>query len=288
MSDSNSLEIAIALERFLSSGSVREVYVAGGDTSPPHLAYIVNFPRLSIILDGRDEVELELDGSPRLVKTRKGEAIFVPSNCWNKPGWIRPAKVLSILFGCHQTGMSLVHVEHRGEPMTAVKTHFHRPLDGPAAAILDALSMLASAQKRKPTDRLLVEALLHSYLKLLRQPSRPPGGKADKTFHNISLYLQEHSQFRLTRDSVAEHFRLSPNHVSRLFRAEANTTFIEYLTQLRLERAKFLLRHHNRTVAEVAGSCGFDNAGYFCRVFKQKFRETPTDYRTQISEAPPL
>jgi AraC-like DNA-binding protein len=46
-----------------------------------------------------------------------------------------------------------------------------------------------------------------------------------------------------------------------------------------------MLRHHDRTLSEVAGSCGFSDAGYFCRVFKQKMKLTPTAYRLQKSTA---
>jgi AraC-like DNA-binding protein len=283
MADTAAIEIAAALENFLTRGGVSAVHIAGGATPPPQMAYLVNFPRLSVILAGDDQMEIEKDKQSVIFNIKRGEAVFVPGNAWNRPAWVRKVKVLNLLFGKRQTGVSLVSLDHRDQPATAIKAHFHRPMDGPAPGILDALMTLTTTAERSPTDRLLVEALLYSCLKLLREPVGHSGGKADKTFQNICMYLQENFQFPLTRDSVAEHFRLSPNHVSRLFRSEGLMKFTDYLTWVRLDRAKYLLRHHDRTLSEVANSCGFTDIGYFCRVFKRKTKQTPTAYRLQKS-----
>jgi len=275
-------QIADALEGFLRRGGIQSVHFAGGETPPPQLAYLVNFPRLSVMLAGQDHMEIEEQGAMTSVTVKRGEAVFVPANCWNKPAWASRVKVLTFLFGKRQTGVSLVSQDKRSEtPAAALKAHFHRPLEGPAPGILDALLTLTTAERPAPTDRLLVEALLYSCLKLLKEPSGHTGGKADKTFQNICLYLQENFQFPLTRDSVADHIRLSPNHVSRLFRSEGLMRFTDYLTWVRLDRAKYLLRNHNSTLGEVASSCGFSDIGYFCRVFKRRTKLTPTAYRLQ-------
>jgi AraC-like DNA-binding protein len=245
------------------------------------MAYLVNFPRLSVILAGEDQMEIEHAGAPRQFTVRRGEAALVPANCWNKPAWSRRVKVLTLLFGKRQTGISLVSQARKGEPATAIKSHFHRPVEGPVPGIVDALVNLPAESQSAPTGRLLVESLLHSCLELLREPAIPSGGKADKTFQNICMYLQENFQFPLTRDSVAEHFRLSPNHVSRVFRSQGFMRFIDYLTWVRLDRAKYMLRNHEQKLSEVAKTCGFSDIGYFCRVFKRKTKLTPTAYRLQ-------
>jgi AraC-like DNA-binding protein len=285
MRDAVSGEISDAIDAFLASGGIREMHVAQGSISPPAMAYLVHFPRLSIILDGEDQMEIEREGQARQLKLRAGEAVFVPANCWNKPAWTNPVKVLTLLFGKRQTGISMVCLNRPGATPKTVKTHFHRPMEGPVPGILDAMMNLPDHASDNPTGRLLSEALLHSCLKLLQEPMRNPGSKADKTFQNICMYLQENFQFELTRESVADHFRLSPNHVSRLFRSEGLMRFTDYLTWVRLDRAKYMLRHHDRTLAEVARSCGFSDISYFCRVFKARVRLTPTAYRMQKSAA---
>jgi AraC-like DNA-binding protein len=279
--DPSAMQITHALEAFLDRGSLKRVYIAHGTTPPPQLAYLVEFPRLSVILSGEDDVEIEQDGKSCITKVKRGDAIFIPANSWNKQAWARRVKVLTLLFGKHQTGVSLVSLKRPGEPNAAIKAHFHRPMDGPAPSILDALTTLAAFPQRSPIDRLLVEAMLHSYLKIFRETADHSGGKGVMTFQKICLYLQENSHFPHTRYSVADHFRLSPNHISRLFRNEGLIKFVDYLTLVRLERAKYLLRHHNCKLVEIARCCGFNSLGYFCRVFKKTLKQTPSAYRMQ-------
>ena len=275
-----SRRIAEALAAFLKHGRAGRVYLAGGSTPPPPLAFMVNFPRLSVVLSGGDEMEVEQGGESRLLRLRRGDAVYVPATCWNRPAWSSRVEVLTLLFGKRQTGISLVgHGGRAGGPAGAVKANFHRPLAGPASGILDALSDLPPPAWDKPTAGLLVDAMLFCCLDLLSDPEPSPGGKANRTFQNVCLYVQENLQFPLSRDSVARHFRLSPNHVSRLFRSEGLMKFTDYLTWVRLDRAKYLLLRHDLTVDEVAAGCGFNGTGYFCRIFKRKTKLTPTAYR---------
>lgn len=88
--------------------------------------------------------------------------------------------------------------------------------------------------------------------------------------------------------SVAEAAReacLSPFHFHRLFAAFHGTTPHRYLTRLRLERAKAMLRAGDRDVSEVAIECGFESAGSFTTLFKRTFGVTPGAIRRN-EEAP--
>src|SRR5207237_8148598 len=132
----------------------------------------------------------------------------------------------------------------------------------------------------------LCESLLHSCLRLFRGPSSHRPRKAIRTDESICLYLQENFQLALTRESVAEHFGLAPNHVSRLFRREGQVRFNDYLNSIRMNRAKFMLRNYGLTLKEVAANCGYNDIAYFCRMFKKINHETPTQYRVVDGAGP--
>lgn len=88
--------------------------------------------------------------------------------------------------------------------------------------------------------------------------------------------------------SVAEAARegcLSPFHFHRLFAAFHGTTPHRYLTRLRLEKARALLRAGARGIAEVAAECGFESVGSFATLFKRTFGSTPGAIRRN-GEAP--
>jgi AraC family transcriptional regulator len=89
--------------------------------------------------------------------------------------------------------------------------------------------------------------------------------------------------------AVAEAAReacLSPFHFHRLFAAFHQTTPHRYLTRLRLEKAKALLRAGDRDVSDVAAGCGFESLGSFTTLFKRTFGVTPGAIRRN-EEAPP-
>src|ERR1051326_7585692 len=100
------------LENYLRESRVRHVHFSDGTTVPPALAYVTNFPRLSIPLSGCHTMEISQNGSTKTIRPVRGHAVFVPDHAWNKPDWAERIDVLTILFGAKQIGVSLVR--HKG------------------------------------------------------------------------------------------------------------------------------------------------------------------------------
>ncbi|PYY16472.1 MAG: AraC family transcriptional regulator [Acidobacteria bacterium] len=272
--------ITAKLEQFLLRDRVRRVYFAEDSAPPPVLAYVTHFPRLYLPLAGSHVVDVAQNAVSTTIRTVRGQALFVPENAWDKPEWSGPIEVLTFLFGAKHFGISLAQHKGRSEaPVNAIKTHIHGAYDGLTHSILAALTAFAADRSQGPLDRLLIEALLHSCLRLFRAPSLERPRKAIRTYESICLYMQENFQVALTRESVAEHFGLAPNHVSRLFRREGQIRFNDYLNSIRMNRAKFMLRNYSLTLKEIAANCGYNDIAYFCRMFKKMNNETPTQYR---------
>jgi len=209
-----------------------------------------------------------------------GDAVFVPGNAWDKPAWLQKVRLLTFLFGPKHLGISLVEHDGRTEiPGSAIKTNIHDAYDGLTQSILRVMSEVAAGRGDPRVGRLTVESLLHSCCGLLKTPPKRQTRKAVRTFELICLYMQENFQSALSRESIAEHFRLSPNHVSRLFRQEGRTGFHDYLNIVRVNRAKFMLKNYGITLKEIAANCGYADVGYFCRIFKKATSVTPTEYR---------
>lgn len=275
------------LSQLLRRPNFTRLIVAGGTTPPPQLAYMVSFPRLSLVLTGTDRVELEINGASELVRLSLGDVLLVPPNCWDRPTWSTSATALTFLFGKRQTGISLIRQKPGSDvPTQAIKTHLPTPA-GPDALLLETLLAFARRDPAGAEALLLIQPLLQCYLRLLEEPSPTTRtGKANHTFHNVCLYLQENFQFPLTRESVADYFRISPNHISRLFRAQGLMRFNDYLNLVRIDRAKYLLRRHDLTVDEIASSCGYNETAYFCRAFKKRTSLTPTHFRAKYAGQP--
>jgi AraC-like DNA-binding protein len=172
-------------------------------------------------------------------------------------------------------------VRHDGrsdEPAAALKTTLS-PIDSLAESVLSSLASIAGQPRTSPLDRLLTESLLHACLQLLESPPAPHPRKAQRTYESICLYIQENFQNPLTRASIARTFGVAPNHVSRLFRREGSMRFSDYLTLVRIDRAKFMLKEYGSPLKEIAANCGYHDVAYFCRMFRRMTKITPTEYR---------
>ena len=243
---------------------------------------MVSFPRISITLKGCDVTELSGPGESVDTRVRKGEAMVVPPNCWNRPSRVTAATVLTILLGKKQLGLSLTTCG-RGEVVMAPGSKRGLP-----AAITEVerqlvQALLESVERGGAAAPAIIDALLVSLLEVLKTTpfhhTRRPAARHD----GIVLYVQQNFAFPLSRESVAAHFHLSAGHVSRLFRREGLVGFNEYLNRVRVDRAKFLLRRHPLTLDEIAAKCGYRDTAYFCRVFKRMTKMTPSAYRAQAA-----
>ena len=95
-----------------------------------------------------------------------------------------------------------------------------------------------------------------------------------------SHYMDE----EISLNTVANVANVSSNHFSALFSQNMGQTFIEYLTSLRMNKAKELLRCTGMRSSEIAGKIGYKDAHYFSYLFKKTQGMTPSDYRKAREE----
>ncbi|CAM3647599.1 helix-turn-helix domain-containing protein [Cohnella lubricantis] len=92
-------------------------------------------------------------------------------------------------------------------------------------------------------------------------------------------YVSLHLNRRISLEEVAEHLHLNASYFSRLFKKETGITFIEYVTRMKMERAKELLDQTLHSVGEICEQLGYDNQSYFIKTFKAHAGVTPMEYR---------
>lgn len=89
----------------------------------------------------------------------------------------------------------------------------------------------------------------------------------------------------LSLHSVATKVGFSPNHFSAVFSQEMGQTFVEYLTFVRLETAKKILRESDMRMGEIAFSVGYHDSNYFSFLFKKHEGISPREYRAQFKKS---
>ncbi|MCR8633991.1 response regulator transcription factor [Paenibacillus radicis (ex Xue et al. 2023)] len=95
--------------------------------------------------------------------------------------------------------------------------------------------------------------------------------------HYVSLHLDK----RISLEEVADHLFLNSSYFSRLFKKETGETFIEYVTRMKMIRAKELLDQTSHPVGKICEMLGYDNQSYFIKIFKASEGVTPVEYRGQ-------
>lgn len=96
-------------------------------------------------------------------------------------------------------------------------------------------------------------------------------------------FIAAHYTQQLTLEQVAEQVALSSTYFSRIFKQETGSTFIEYLTRLRLEEVKRLLRTTRLSLAEISYAVGYQNPNYLSERFKALEGMTPSAYRRNLN-----
>ncbi len=92
-------------------------------------------------------------------------------------------------------------------------------------------------------------------------------------------YITEHFSEDLTLEAVSERVHLSSFYFCRLFKECVGMTFRDYVTHLRISKAKALLTYQNYSIKEVSAEVGYVDSNYFSRVFHRLEGVTPSEYR---------
>lgn len=113
---------------------------------------------------------------------------------------------------------------------------------------------------------------------------------SDKKYTEIiekaKIYIQENYQNEeMSLQSVASNVNVSSNHFSAIFRKETGETFIDYLTEVRMNKAKDLLTCTSMKTSEIGFEVGYRDPHYFSYIFKKMVGMSPKDYRRVKKES---
>lgn len=96
-------------------------------------------------------------------------------------------------------------------------------------------------------------------------------------------YIKEHLTEDLRLETVAAAVHLSPIHFHNKFKGAVGTTLRDYVEEQRIKKALDLLMTTDRSVTEIALTCGFSSQSYFSSVFKRRMQKTPREYLRELN-----
>ena len=98
----------------------------------------------------------------------------------------------------------------------------------------------------------------------------------------LRIVHKELSNTELNVNYCAYKLNVTPNYLSNRFSRDMQQSFSVYLNNLRMEKAKELLGNISLKIYEIADQIGFSDVAYFNRVFKEKYNQTPMQYRQKM------
>lgn len=132
-------------------------------------------------------------------------------------------------------------------------------------------------------DPEILSLLLHCFIQLIKNNALINQEKQNRripTSIKQSLdFMKKNYQHKITLSDLAASAHLSQNYFCSCFKGCTGVTPFEQLHLIRIEKAVKLLLSTDSSIEEIAAMCGFENTGFFIRVFKKQMSTTPHNYR---------
>lgn len=123
---------------------------------------------------------------------------------------------------------------------------------------------------------------------LPRLPGRPPDedegkiGDSRRLVRKVMEYIRSKPDGDLRLQVLGEYAGINPTYLSQLFKSETGVNLSDYITQVRIKRAQYLLSTTNLKIYDVAHLSGYQSPKHFMLVFKQHVGKTPKEYREDV------
>ena len=106
------------------------------------------------------------------------------------------------------------------------------------------------------------------------------------TAEKLSEYVNQNVGRITSLSDLCEEFHYSKNYIIRLFNQEFGTSPIQYINEVKIKRATYLLETTSKSIAEIAHDCGYADYAYFYKRFVQKTGVSPLAWRRQMQHNP--
>lgn len=157
------------------------------------------------------------------------------------------------------------------------------------SVIIDTLKKLSAINYQTPEYELECVALLSKVwqhvFRYISDPQNPsiktkkmPSGR-DNEIRSMLSYIHENYNQKINIDSLMRHSNISRSECFRCFKFFTGKNPVEYINEYRLSKAAHLLRETDMTLTDICFTCGFSGSSYFGKMFKEKYRCSPLQYR---------
>lgn len=159
-------------------------------------------------------------------------------------------------------------------------------------AILPLLEgMVNELSQKRPGYQSLIKMKLIEFLVLLSRFHKDQQNEEVDNIMNDQMrsrricgYLERHFNQKINIPSLAELFHVSSRQLNRIVKKETNSSVLEFVHRIRIERAKQLLRETDESIMSIALLVGYENTAFFSRLFVRLTGITPGEYRSELRD----
>lgn len=106
--------------------------------------------------------------------------------------------------------------------------------------------------------------------------------KHSRLVMKILEYIKRYYNTSLSLNVLADKFHYNSRYISQIIKKETGVNFVDYLNQVRIQRAKQFLKQDGNRVEEISTKVGYNDSRYFAKIFKNSEGVTPSEYRKKI------
>lgn len=125
----------------------------------------------------------------------------------------------------------------------------------------------------------VLQVLRESICRQIRQLAAERSQRETRPITDAKRYIQQHYREALRLEDVSSAVGFNTTYFSTLFKKETGQNFVDYLTELRISKAKELLSGDDLSVQDVAENVGYRDLKYFSKLFKKVTGVSPSDYK---------
>lgn len=168
-----------------------------------------------------------------------------------------------------------------------VTDYILKPID--EELLIDTLKKVKdNLQKKKAVEKLIMESNpsvgAYDHLKTEEGKQESFAHNDVKKYKNIVVrqayqYVSSHVDDKISLTKISDSLGISKNYFCSLFKQETGENFLSFVSRMKIQRAKTLLREENWKVYEVCDYLGYSDVTYFTKLFKKYVQMSPNEYK---------
>lgn len=180
---------------------------------------------------------------------------------------------------------SLIFRQYLMVDMFFCVSKFLEKLGGSSQEIVNKFGDVEEIKARVHSSSQMCQYMKELFTEAIKLRDSLSQDKYSRLLEEAKQYVkQNYANNEISLNMVASHVGISPSYFSTIFRQETGHSFTEYLTEIRMEKARELLRCTNKKTAEISFDVGYKDSHYFSYIFKKTQGVTPKEYRVDKRE----